>query len=198
MSSKIEDEIVLATNFDPSWGLDREDFLKAIQRELEKLSNDEWVKLSEPAQDWSDDAARAVLAHQSIPEFPDWIEDEEVEAQAQEAAEGLAESEGEVRPKKSRRSRHAKTLPLKTRKALKNAVMSRVVKEYPLDRYGHIRISKASKAIAIFEKGATMRQVREWLGGSAHYNLLIHLQKHGHKVVHGPDHKITVIHRDDA
>ncbi len=63
------------------------------------------------------------------------------------------------------------------------------------DEYGIVKGTKTSEAIKLYEKGATVRQVSDALGGK-YYNILGVVAGRGHKVEKGPDGVWTVTHKD--
>ena len=79
--SKIEKELVEATELPTKRGEDRQDFLARLVKAVPELSDDEWEKLSKKAQDWFNDAADAKNAKaKTLPDFPDVEADAEPEA----------------------------------------------------------------------------------------------------------------------
>jgi ribosome maturation factor RimP len=75
--SKIQAELAEATEVTLKRGGDRQEFLIALLKAIAKLSDKEWEKLSQEAQDWFNEAADAQNAKaKTIPDFPD-LEKEE-------------------------------------------------------------------------------------------------------------------------
>jgi hypothetical protein len=69
--SKIEKELCDAAEVDPKRGESRGDFLLRLALATNALSDKEWDKLSQPAQDWVNKASDAVNDKKSVPDFPD-------------------------------------------------------------------------------------------------------------------------------
>lgn len=65
-----------------------------------------------------------------------------------------------------------------------------------LDKWGCIEGSKNSKALAMFEKGATTSEVKKAIGGT-YYNILAKCVENGHKM-HKEGSLITIVHKSDA
>ena len=63
-----------------------------------------------------------------------------------------------------------------------------------LDKWGCLVDSKNHEALALFEKGASAREVTEAIGGT-YYNVLKRIARDGH-TVEKKDHIITIIHKD--
>ena len=75
--SKIQKELVEATELATKRGEDRQDFLARLVKAVPDLSDAEWEKLSKKAQDWFNDAADAKNAKaKTLPDFPDLEKDE--------------------------------------------------------------------------------------------------------------------------
>ena len=67
------------------------------------------------------------------------------------------------------------------------------------DKFGCVVGSKRAKAAEMFEKGATMKDVRDAFDGNAtFYNLLNKLKEAGHKVDRQEDGKLKLTHKDNA
>jgi len=78
--SKIEKELLAATELKAKRGEDRQDLLGRIMKEVAELDDAAWDDLSQEAQDWFNDAADAKNAKaKTIPDFPDAEGDDEPE-----------------------------------------------------------------------------------------------------------------------
>lgn len=79
--SKIQKELVEATELPTKRGEDRQEFLARLVKAVPDLSDAEWEKLSKKAQDWFNDAADAKNAKaKTLPDFPDLEAEDEPEA----------------------------------------------------------------------------------------------------------------------
>lgn len=116
-----------------------------------------------------------------------------------QAAEDTDEAEAEVVPDK----KPAKKLA-KAKKEVKKEVKApgpaakpkfEYEHEVEMDRWGCMIGSKASYAAAMFERGATMKEVTTEIVGT-YYNLLKKLVKHGH-VLEKEGHVLKICHMDD-
>ena len=97
--SKIEKELLAATELKAKRGEDRQDLLGRIMKEVAELDDAAWDDLSQEAQDWFNDAADAKNAKaKTIPDFPD--------------AEGEDEPEQEEKPSTRRSAGKAKKAEL--------------------------------------------------------------------------------------
>ena len=78
--SKIEKELLAATELKAKRGEERQDLLGRIMKEVAELDDAAWDDLSQEAQDWFNDAADAKNAKaKTIPDFPDAEGDDEPE-----------------------------------------------------------------------------------------------------------------------
>lgn len=69
--SKIRDELMKAGDVSAKRGEDHNDLGRRIVLAVQDLSDKDWNKLSEPAQDWFNEAATAYNEKKDIPPFPD-------------------------------------------------------------------------------------------------------------------------------
>ncbi len=65
------------------------------------------------------------------------------------------------------------------------------------DRFGVVLGTKTAKAVAMYEKAASVRNVTDALGGR-HYNILVKLAKDGHLVEKLPDKVFRLTHKNDV
>jgi hypothetical protein len=80
--SKIQAELVKATDLSKKRGEDVQDFLARLMVAIAELSDDAWEELTEPARQWYNEAAEAKNAKKKVlPGFPDAEADEESEAE---------------------------------------------------------------------------------------------------------------------
>jgi ribosome maturation factor RimP len=78
--SKIQAELLKATDLSTKRGEDRQDFLARVMKEVAGLDDKGWEELSKAAQDWFNDAADAKNAKAKVlPDFPDADADEPAE-----------------------------------------------------------------------------------------------------------------------
>ncbi len=193
-TSAIEQEIVKATNFKPTRKVkrNRQDYLAALARKCNDLSDDDFEEFSDAAGDWANEALKAIKEKEEHNDFAD-IEDNDGDDDNgdddngdddngdddngddddDDDGEGGDSDAGEEKPRK-RRGRPSKDKDATEGKKKRKASAG-------TDRYG-IRIgSKNADAIAMFEKGASMAVVREETGSNK-YNLLNRLRQDGHDV----------------
>lgn len=98
MKSKIQTELAKATEVTPDKGetLKSQSYLLALMKGIAKLSEKDWDALSEPAQDWFNEAADAKAAKKpDVPGFPDLEEPKEEEAPERRGRRG-ADAEPEA------------------------------------------------------------------------------------------------------
>lgn len=171
--SMIEQELVQACDFKPAKKYkQRQDYLAAIVVAIAALPDADFEKISDPASDWANAAARALRTKTTLPDFPDL----EAEAGSEElpALEPTVENTPYPEPEK----------PKKLRRKLTGEI----------DRYGVSVGSRSNQAILLFERGATMKEVKEVTGDSK-YNLLKKLASEGHTIERdGP--VFRLIHKD--
>ncbi len=65
------------------------------------------------------------------------------------------------------------------------------------DRYGVIKGTKTAEAVAMYETGASARDIDDKIGGR-HYNVLKRLQTEGHRVEKFENGKFKLTHKDDV
>jgi ParB-like chromosome segregation protein Spo0J len=80
----VEHELIKATGIGKAGGEPRQGFLKRLLTATlpGHLSDDDWVKLTDPARDWVDEAMNKYQAQEQLPEFSDSEEDGETTAGA--------------------------------------------------------------------------------------------------------------------
>lgn len=100
--SKIQAELLKATDLSTKRGEDRQDFLGRLMKEVAALDDKGWDNLSKAAQDWFNDAADAKNAKAKVlPDFPD-AEAEAVEEEKTKTRRGSKaepEAEAPAKPK---------------------------------------------------------------------------------------------------
>lgn len=189
MQSKIENEIVELTNFEPPREYDdRQDYLAALAKEVNKLADIDFNTLSTEATEWFNDAVSAINNRKDLPEFPDVEEDEgdNSEPESEKPVVKAKEKEAKRRPKgvPPRKLEHPKVDP------------QQGIDNFETDRYGVVKGSKNAAAIAMFEQGCRMSDVTASIGGT-YYNLLERLRKQGHTVEKGANGMTKLSHKDD-
>jgi len=98
--SKIQAELLKATDLSTKRGEDRQDFLARLMKGVAELSDKSWEGLSQKAQDWFNDAADAKNAKaKTLPDFPDMEAEAEEEAPAKSSRRGAAKEEAPAKPK---------------------------------------------------------------------------------------------------
>jgi hypothetical protein len=185
----IEQQIIEATSFEaPRKYKERQDYLAALAKAVNKLEDKEFDTLSNEAVDWFNDACRAISNKKDIPEFADAEETTEVE-EAAPVAEAKVEKKAKAEPK-----RRAKGVPARTLDHPEiNPQAS--IDNFEVDGYGIVKGSKNAAAVAMFEQGCRMSDVTASIGGT-YYNLVARLMKQGHTVEKGPNGVITITHKD--
>jgi len=238
----LEQELLDATGLKQDKFPNRRKLLEAIVRVINKLPEDEYDDLTDPAIEWYEASVKAMNKDKSPPEFPDLetvppkpapdegedanedsepdegdedeFEENEEEAQVaeptgdaiDEAARGgdsLEEPEDDAEPaptpKKQKKVKKAKA-PTKAELERAESGPTRYEKMIKYggtkNRYGIYEGTKAHDAIMMFEKGATMAEIRDAVGDSK-YNLLRDLKKAGH-LVEKDGRKFMLIHKSDA
>ncbi len=124
------------------------------------------------------------------PEDEDEAEEDEADEEPDEAPARSKKKQAGKAPKadKARPKAPAKTPSVKRRSPNADDVV--------LDKWGCMEGSKNAQALAMFEKGATAKEVKDKLGGT-YYNILKRVVADGHKMEKdGAVIKIT--HKDDA
>lgn len=145
-------------------------------------------------------------------------EDDDEEADADDAEEASDDAEAEpeddepelelepVKPKKGAKKAPVKeapkAAPKKVEKPAKEAskpkhrnLTPNERKDAVLDKFGAIEGSKNSQALALFEKGATSKEVKDDLGGT-YYNILKRAVQAGHRIEKVGS-LITLTHKDN-
>lgn len=109
--SKMQAEFVKATKLDPDEYESRQDFLVAVVEKVNAFKDPQWDKLSEPAQEWANEAIKKLKAKKRLPEFPDVgsvpKDDEEDEAPKKSKKKAAADDEDdeeEEAPKKKKKA----------------------------------------------------------------------------------------------
>ncbi len=190
MTSEVEQELLKAvgSKFKPPKKADRQDYLAALVQAVIRLSDAHYDELSDEADQWQTAAVEALNNKSNIPEFDgegndqgDETQAEEADPEAEEVQEVEAESEIEEEPE-----------PPKAKKA-KTASKPKKAKETDLppppynritgkkSKFGIYEGTKTAQAVAMYERGATVREVTEAMKGR-HYNILKKLAQAGHKL----------------
>ena len=212
MTTLIEQELIDATGFVPRRSFtDNQDYLAALARAINELSDIDFDGLSSEAADWFNKATRCINNKKDILPFPDGEGVEETPAveTETEAPIDVAEVEaepnepiGEPEPSATRdrkplpkaKSKVEKVDPIKDRKPPK--VAKPRPEEIVMDKFGLVTGSKNHQAALMFERGCKMTDVTDALGGT-YYNMLARLRRNGHildKGKHGVV-KITYVPR---
>lgn len=86
--SKIQKELCEVVRIDPSkYGNDRAGLHTDIVKAVNKLTDKEWDSLTQPAQDWFNNAADATKAKKSIAEFPDYSDEPETRSRRRSSSD---------------------------------------------------------------------------------------------------------------
>jgi hypothetical protein len=111
---------------------------------------------------------------------------DEADGPAGEADDGVGDGEEEAQAPARKKAAKAKAKPVKEQdKKVTTKVAKKVIDYTKLtgarNEYGIIIGTKTHEAIKLYEKGATLKQVENAIGGR-HYNILTKLAGEGHKV----------------
>lgn len=195
---------------------DRDEYLIHLLRAVDGLPSDKFeYLLSQQTYNWYEQAAKAFKAYKPLPELPDtplnelrYPRDEEdytppqtkmpsteehrgniqamleAKEKADKALEELKEATDKVKPK-----RHSKYRQPEPHEGARYYLFPE------LDRYGLLLGSQRQKAAEMFERGATMNDVKA-VTGYTMYNLLRRLKELGHQVENAGG-IIKLTHKDD-
>lgn len=209
----IEDELVKATKFKGDKYTDRQEYLQALLEAMDnKLTDDDYDLLSDQAVNWHKGAVKAVRDKTEIPEFDGTTtnaEDEgtdEAESDTQTDDEVTQDNGGvvEAAERAENEATPAKTKGKKKDKPGNAPVAGKPSKRQPdynsltgeKDRFGIVIGTKTHEAVKMYEKGATLRQITDEIGGRF-YNILKKLAKDGHVIEKIEGGIWKVIHKDD-
>lgn len=210
MSSKTEIELREATDVEPSSTESKAEYLNNLFQVVVELGTSDWQSLSFGARRWYDDAVAAYDADQPIPtvakKYDNMKEDDDVntpltdeddlneqvpEDAVAEAVESGTDTYVDDLPELPEVVEPAETKPAKVKSTTRRSIAR------DLDKFGTKKGTKAATALEMFEKGATMAEVKKVTGGT-HYNLLRDLPSDGHKVWQEPDGRYVVRHKDEV
>lgn len=110
--SKIRQELVKATGMENKRGESFADFAIRLVLAVQELDDKEWGKLSEPAQDWFNDAAEAVNLKKVAPDFPD----AEPEPETKPSRRGRVQAAAEPEPEPSKDPQVGDTVTVTTKR----------------------------------------------------------------------------------
>ncbi len=203
----IELELLNATRFkqDADAFGDRQDYLAAIVKAVDKLSADDFDELSDEASEWFNKSVKALNTKRPLPDFDPTEgndEDPELSARRRKAANAKAEAAPEAEaeevgcddaPPETQAAKPPKKAPAAITKP--KIVNGELVK----DRFGVVLGTKTAAAVALYntESGATVKEIDEKIGGR-HMNILKKLTEFGHKVLKLEGGRVKLIHKDDA
>ena len=98
--SKIQTELVKATEVTAKRGEDRQEYLGRLMKGVADLNDKQWDGLSQDAQDWFNDAADAKNAKAKVlPDFPDVEEKQEEKEEPKTGRRGAAKDTAPAKPK---------------------------------------------------------------------------------------------------
>lgn len=209
----IESELITATGYKAQRKFsNRQDYLGSILNAVIKLSNDDFDNLTDDAANWANAAIEAKNAKSEIlPDFDELGEGDEngddtsdnvegdvssdsgddlLQDEIIESPDGILYEEPElVEPPKKKAKVPAKKGPPKSEG------VTPIDEEVILDKWGCMEGSKNSQALAMFEKGATTKEVKAEIGGT-YYNILGKLVLKGHRLEKEGS-LIRLVHRDE-
>jgi len=182
----IERELVEATGYEVKRKFaNRQDYLGSILNAVLKLSNEDFDELTDEAAAWANAAVEAKNARSQ--ELPDFDEVEPDDGEGDDAADDESDSAGgepdgtDIDPEAQPEA--VEVAPTKAKKAPKPKKTEPELDEEDvvLDKWGSMEGSKNSQALAMFEKGATTKEVKDAIGGT-YYNILKKAVEKGHKL----------------
>lgn len=196
----IEMELLNSTRFkqDADAFDDRQDYLAAIVKAVDKLSADAFDELSDEASDWFNKSVKALNTKRPLPDFDPVNgndEDAESSAKVRKAANAkMVEAEpetGEAGDEAQADEPAEKAIPKITKPKIING-------ELVKDRFGVVLGTKTAQAVALYNTptGATIKEIDEKVGGR-HMNILKKLVTQGHRVLKLEHGRIQLIHKND-
>lgn len=206
MTTEVEREILKASGFKKKVKDfdDRAEYLAALTRAVDKMEDDDFNDLSQEASDWANAALEAVRDGEEVEDFEEPEAEEEAEPEEKPAKKGgkrAAREEEDEKPAKKRSSRDdddEKPAKRSSRDKDDEKPKRKSPRDYEnakRDRFGLVVGSKVSDAVKLFEKGASMKTVKDKTGGPQN-NVLKKLSRDGH-LVEKYDGVIKVTHKDD-
>lgn len=101
MTTKIQQELYNATDFEPVKGEKKQEGLKRLVEAIDELDDQQFSTLTREARVWADTATKAVLAKSTIPGFEPEEEEEEGETEAEVEEPEETSEEEEPAPQKT-------------------------------------------------------------------------------------------------
>jgi hypothetical protein len=223
----LEKELIEAAKFKPMSQHDRQDHLAALARASNKLTDDQFDKLSDEAANWVSSAIKALNAKDEIEEFedaepeseePDEAGDDAASESGDDEAAGAddndsadadpeddaeAESENEAAEAAADakaakgNNKNKHKVPMAANTAKK--AKGKEPEEAPKkkERITVTRYDNIDGSKQMYVKGCTTTEIKEQLGGR-YYNILKILEERGHRVERFPGGKFLVTHREDV
>jgi hypothetical protein len=195
--NEIEKELVEATGFDALREYrNRQDYLTELLIASADLKQDEFDALSEPAYEWTNNAAVARRSGKLLPDF----DGGEYEDHSEHDPERITIDNSDTVSEPGdlvllQGSTSSKVAPTKSKRA-KKPKKEKYIQSTEVDKFGIRTDTKAHLAVKLMEAGCTMKDVQN-ATGSTHYNILGRLEKQGHKV-HRDGHFIKVTAKSDV
>lgn len=186
---------------------DRQDYLGSILNAAVKLTDSDFDDLSDEAAAWINAAVQANNSKEEIPDFDEELPEDDDDGEETNVAdepesdpeEGPEDPEEETDPdedesgdedepeevvqtkskakEKPKKETKTKLIPPKAKPIKKSDLDNDP--EVILDKWGCMEGSKNSRALILFERGATTKEVRDAIGGT-YYNLIKKLVADGH------------------
>lgn len=224
---EVEKELVKTTKWKPrAEHDDRQDYLAALVKEVDRLPPDQFDNLSDEAATWFNKAVAAMNKKGEIPEFE--VENEQDTDPGEPSDNPTPEddfppegvpvptpeevAEADVDPQPKRQKTWKKQVRVKSGRP-KGGPKQASEREYPpekdtpehdyakvsgeKDRFGVVVGTKTHKAVELYEKGCTAKDLAQQLGGR-YYNILTKLQKEGHLVEKMEGGQWRLTHKDDT
>ncbi|HET9285772.1 MAG TPA: hypothetical protein VFR24_27795 [Candidatus Angelobacter sp.] len=184
----IEQELLATTKFKAREYNSRQDYLAAVARKTDVMTDEEFDSLSVDAAIWSNAAITSLRARKKLPEFVAKIHKDDKSGDYVWDDVEVVDTNGPVvkpPPAKTQADRGD------TKRRPKGAPARKLdhppvdpqlgIENFQVDKWGLVIGSKNAAAAAMFEQGCRMADVTESIGGT-YYNLIDRLRKKGHSV----------------
>lgn len=203
----IESELIKATGYKAQRKFaNRQDYLGSILNAAIKLSNEDFDSLTDETADWINAAIEAKNAKSEIlPDFDELDESGDDNTVPDESGDitdtGDDGPDGPPLDEGQDQDHHEEVDPVitapkkKTKVPTKKPPATEIDELVVLDKWGCMEGSKNALALAMFEKGATAKEVKSAIGGT-YYNILGKCVLKGHKLEKEGS-LIRLVHKDE-